>query len=314
MASNIRGLNYDLTRDRPCVSARASIDYDRRKAERNLDCDIAADKPCVSLPGQKTTAWRRDPEVYLEYSDQYAVTQRPGRGERLITAEDRDELPYCRAKKEKKEDGAFAKPLVGYRNYQGRQPTAAREEMSRISTAASERERRKRELRSSYREFRGTEPVVLNRTLGYDGADVSRSPQTPHGNTMTDITNYALEKWVDLYPDVPSVRMDTGQKLEQRKRLLVRKALQGAPNMGKSLVPQLPVPDDVEIRLIEKPPMNERVRPPGLVGPQYFETETLIFFVGAHCAIRLEAGESQGWQARSCPTQARTEENSEARG
>ena len=57
--------------------------------------------------------------------------------------------------------------------------------------------------------LQGTEPVVLNRTLGYDGANVSRSAQTPHGYHMTEITNYALEKWVDIYPDVQSARMDT---------------------------------------------------------------------------------------------------------
>lgn len=160
--------------------------------------------------------------------------------------------------------------------------------------------------------LQGTEPVVLNRTLGYDGADVSRSAQTPHGYQMTEITNYALEKWVDIYPGVQSARMDTRevvlvciqraqelagaftlaehatrkryrktlaeharvlhaltyvshpricvQKSEQRKRLQIMKALKGPPNMGKSLIPQPPVPDDVEIKLIEKPPLQERVQ------------------------------------------------------
>ena len=159
LAINPRQLNYDLTRDKPCVSARASLDYGRKAPERKLDIQIPADKPCVSLPGESTTAWRRDPNIYLEYSNQYAITQRPGRGQRLKTASDRDELPYCRAKKEKKDDGAYAKPLVGYRNYQGpvsRQPTAVRQEMTRRPTGASEGAMRNKELRSSYKEFRVT--------------------------------------------------------------------------------------------------------------------------------------------------------------
>ena len=153
MASNIRNLNYDVTLCKPCVSARASIDYSRKEPERTSGNDIPADKPCVSLPGEKTTAWRRDPQVYLEYSDQYAVTQRPGRGQRLKTTADRDELPYCRAKREKRDDGGYAKPLVGFRNYQGRQPSAVREQMSHVSTSSSDSARRNRELRSSYKDF-----------------------------------------------------------------------------------------------------------------------------------------------------------------
>jgi hypothetical protein len=155
MVTNPRQLNYDLTKDKPCVSARASLDYSRKKAERNDDQQVPADKPCVSNPGESITAWRRDPKIYLEYSNQYAEKQRPGFGQRLKTATDRDVLPYCRAKMEKKEDGAYAKPLVGYRNYQGRQPTSAREEtMGRIPTGLSAGAIRQRELRSSYKEFR----------------------------------------------------------------------------------------------------------------------------------------------------------------
>ena len=139
LAINPRQLNFDLTRCRPCVSARASLDYGRRKPERQLDNEVPSDKPGVSLPGEATTAWRREPKLYLEYSDQYAKTQRPGRGQRLKTAEDRAQLPYCRAKQEKKEDGAYAKPLVGYRNYQGpahRQPTAMQQVLFRSSPRA----------------------------------------------------------------------------------------------------------------------------------------------------------------------------------
>ena len=130
LAMNPRQLNFDLTNCKPCVSTRASLDYGRHKSERRLEKHAPADKPGVSLPGEATTAWVRDPKLYLEFSDQYAKTQRPGRGQRLKTAEDRAELPYCRAKMEKREDGAYAKPLVGYRSYQGpahRQPTAARQ-------------------------------------------------------------------------------------------------------------------------------------------------------------------------------------------
>ena len=129
LALNPRQLNFDVTNCKPCASMGVSLDYGRNKPERRLDKHAPADKPGVSLPGEATTAWARDPKLYLEYSDQYAKMQRPGRGQRLKTAEDRAELPYCRAKIEKKEDGAYAKPLVGYRSYQGpahRQPTAAR--------------------------------------------------------------------------------------------------------------------------------------------------------------------------------------------
>lgn len=156
MVTNPRQLNYDLTVDKPCVSARASFDrgYSRKKPERNDDKLVPADKPCVSSPGESITAWRRDPKIYLEYSNQYAEKQRPGFGERLKTAADRDALPYCRAKNEKKEDGAYAKPLVGYRNYQGRQSTSARETIGRIPTGLSAGAIRQRELRSSYKEFR----------------------------------------------------------------------------------------------------------------------------------------------------------------
>ena len=153
LATNIRGLNYDLTRDRPCVSARVSMHLSRKAPERTIDLQVRGDKPCVSLPGEVVTAWNLDPDVYLEYSNQYAERGRPGRGERLKTAEHRAELPYCCAKKEKREDGGYAKPLVGYRNYQGRQPTAVLDG-HRLCTGASESEQQARALRSSYKEFR----------------------------------------------------------------------------------------------------------------------------------------------------------------
>lgn len=152
LATNPRQLNYDLTTDKPCISARASQNYTRKAAVRKADVDPpAGDKPCVSLPGESTTAWRRDPEVYLEYSDQYASHRRPGKGERLKTAADRAELPHRLAKINGKEDGAYAKPLVGYRDYQGRQRGAACQELGRAPTGVSIRPG---QLRSSYKEFR----------------------------------------------------------------------------------------------------------------------------------------------------------------
>ena len=153
LATNIRGLNYDLTRDRPCVSVRVSMHLSRKAPERTIDSQVRGDKPCVSLPGEAVTAWNRDQDVYLEYSNQYAERGQPGRGERLETAEHRAELPYCCAKKEKREDGGYAKPLVGYRNYQGRQPTAVLDG-HRLCTGASESAQQARALRSSYKEFR----------------------------------------------------------------------------------------------------------------------------------------------------------------
>jgi len=50
VATNIRGLNYDLTRDRPCVSARVSMHLSRKAPERTIDLQVRGDKPCVSLP------------------------------------------------------------------------------------------------------------------------------------------------------------------------------------------------------------------------------------------------------------------------
>lgn len=34
----------------------------------------------------------------------------------------------------------------------------------------------------------GTEPVVLNRTVGYDGGSLQQSEHEPHGVIKTDIT------------------------------------------------------------------------------------------------------------------------------
>ena len=113
--------------------------------------EASKDKPCVSMPGQSTTAWRRDPEEYIEYTDQYAVTQRPGRGQRLKTASDRDFLPYSIAKHEKKEDGGYAKPLVGHRNHQRRQPTTA---SAKETTDARVVSSGRHILRSAFGEFR----------------------------------------------------------------------------------------------------------------------------------------------------------------
>ena len=101
--------------------------------------------------------------------------------------------------------------------------------------------------------------MVLNRTLGYDGEEALRVPQTPHGYKKTEITDYKLEKWVDLNDGIETPRIDTAQKLERQKRLKMMKALQGPPHMGKSLIPQLPVPCDVVVELIEKPPLKDRV-------------------------------------------------------
>ena len=36
--------------------------------------------------------------------------------------------------------------------------------------------------------LQGTEPVALKRTVGYDGANMEMSPQTPHGYKQTEIT------------------------------------------------------------------------------------------------------------------------------
>lgn len=104
--------------------------------------------------------------------------------------------------------------------------------------------------------------MVLNRTLGYNGEEVPRVPQTPHGYKKTEITDYKREKWVDLFEGIEIPRIDTAQKLERQRRLKIMKALQGPPHMGKSLIPQLPVPYDMALELIENAPLKDRVSTP----------------------------------------------------
>ena len=249
----LKSLNFELSRDKPCVAAVPGPVSDwGRKEPPAKTWEVNGDKPLVSLPGESTTAWRRDPDPYMEYSDQFAVTQRPARGERLKTAPDRDALPYCRAKKEKKEDGAYAKPLVGYRNYQGYcKPTIASSKSTGGTTSVLEN----REVRSSFREFRdgSLQPVTLNRTFGYEGAEAKNGPQTPYGIKATEITNYALEKWQDPNPGMPDNSPTSAEQKEREKHLMIRRALRGPPNLGKSLIPRHAVADDFTIKIKDRP-------------------------------------------------------------
>ena len=71
-------------------------------------------------------------------------------------------------------------------------------------------------------------------------------------------SDYSLEKWVDLYPNVQDQRVSTQQKLEREQRIKLMKALHGPPHMGKSLVPKTPSAD-VTINLVKQTGFEDRV-------------------------------------------------------
>ena len=71
-------------------------------------------------------------------------------------------------------------------------------------------------------------------------------------------SDYSLEKWVDLYPNVQDQRVSTQQKLEREQRIKLMKALHGPPHMGKSLVPKTPSAD-AKINLLKETGLEDRV-------------------------------------------------------
>jgi len=107
-------------------------------------------------------------------------------------------------------------------------------------------------------------------------------PGTQHGRKATDATNWALEQDAAAAPALPGPRESTAEARRKAERLFRRKALQGPPHLGQSLIPR-PLTNSAHRPVRRRrgasaapSPCRPAARPPALQALTHEELQSLV--------------------------------------